>query len=124
MPVRFPSPAPVVRSTAHPQVSGLPDSYRDAFPLSRGCCPDAHPCPAAAIVVVCLGVGEAVLTAAVSEGGGLLGSPAVTGQARSTRLSQPFDGHQPAAGLQHPPGLSQPCVKVGPMVHGGDGPSD
>lgn len=73
---------------------------------------------------VFLDVGEAVRTAAVRECAGLLGRPAVTGQTRSTRMRQPFDGHQPPAGLQSPPGLSQTCIKVGPMMHGGDGPSD
>ena len=54
---------------------------------------------------------------------GLLGSPAATGEARSAWSRQPFDGHQPTAGLHDPPGLSQACVQVGPMMHGGDGPN-
>ncbi len=86
--------------------------------------PDAHCRSAAAAVPIRPGVGEAVRKAAVCERAGLLGGPAVTGQALGARSRQPFDGHQAAAGLQDPPGLSQACVQVGPVVHGGDGPRD
>ncbi len=85
---------------------------------------DAHLCSAAAAVPVQPGTGEAVRKTAVCERAGLLGSPAVTGEARSARSGQPFDGHQPTAGLQDPSGLLQACIQAGPMVHGGDRPSD
>ena len=55
---------------------------------------------------------------------GLLGGPAMTAQARGTRPGQPFDGHQPAAGLQYAPCLPQARIDVGPVVHAGDRPGD
>src|SRR5215469_14246252 len=54
---------------------------------------DAHPCSAAAPVLVHFGAREAVREATVGEGGGLFGGPAVTGEALSAQSAQPFDGH-------------------------------
>jgi hypothetical protein len=76
-----------------------PRHFLVIFRLLWGSGPDAHLCSAAAAVPVHPGIGEAVRKAAVCERAGLLGSPAVTGEARSARSGQPFDGHQPAAGL-------------------------
>src|SRR5215472_10944307 len=85
---------------------------------------DAYLCSAAAAVPVHPGLGEAVRQAAVCEHAGLLGGPAVAGQARGAWPGQPFDSHQAAAGRQDPPGLVQAGVQVGPMVGGGDRPGD
>jgi len=59
----------------------------------RGGGRDAHPCSAAAPVLIHFGVREAVREAAAGERGGLFGGPAVTGEALSARSAQPFDGH-------------------------------
>src|SRR6516225_4624183 len=65
--------------------SPMPDPRAATFRLLRGARPDAHLCSAASAVLVHPGLREAVREAAVCERAGLLGGPAVTGEAGSAR---------------------------------------
>jgi hypothetical protein len=49
--------------------------------------------------------------------------PTVASQAAGAGPGAPFDRHQPAAGSEDSPSLSKARVKVGPVVHGCDGPN-
>src|SRR5215469_17985626 len=61
---------------------------------------DAHLFAAAAGVPLDPGIGEAVRAAPVCERAGLLGDPAMTGEAGRAGPAQALNGHEPAARLE------------------------
>lgn len=65
-----------------------------------------------------------MLAAPIGEGGGLFVGPPVSGMTPGPFRRPPFDGHQVAAGEEHPTNLSEPGVEVRPVVHGGERPED
>ena len=70
------------------------------------------------------GGGEAEGLAASGERVGLCSRPAVTGQAVGTAGDVTLDGNEPAARCQDPADLTEPGVKIGPVVDGGQRPHD